>query len=89
MAIKPEDLELIDRAVNAAVDRVCLRLGIDPEEDGAFAAVAADLRYAHRMRVASETVGTAGIWAAIALLVGGVGTVIWVGLQMMFTGRVG
>ena len=46
--------EIAEAAADAAVSKVFLRLGIDPEDPGALPERKADFDYLHRLRVGSE-----------------------------------
>lgn len=68
------------RIAEETVHEVLLRLGIDEEEENAFSEFRADILYARKMRRASDTVGQAGLWAIVGILVTGAIGAFWVGI---------
>lgn len=68
---------LAQSAADAAVEKMLLRIGVDPENPEEFAALRADLRYARSLRTATETIKRQSIKAAVSTVVIAIVGALW------------
>ncbi|MDP2619863.1 MAG: hypothetical protein Q8P46_06755 [Hyphomicrobiales bacterium] len=76
-----EDTRLIREAAKmaaeAAVDRVLLRLGIDPQVPAEFIEVRKDLSYLRSLRQTRDAIGKTGIRTIVSVVVVGALAMLW------------
>lgn len=64
-------------AAATAVDRVLLRLGIDPQAPAEFAEVRKDLSYLRSLRQTRDAIGKAGIRTIVSVVTVGLLAMLW------------
>jgi hypothetical protein len=60
--------EIAEAAAEAAVEKTLLRLGLDPEDSGAFAEWRKDYAYLRRLRIGSEIFKRQGLTTLASVL---------------------
>jgi hypothetical protein len=60
--------EIADAAAEAAVNKVLLRIGIDPEDESSIPGLKSDLGYLKRLHTGSETFKRQGITATATVI---------------------